>query len=88
MHRAELARLEQDAHYDRERLTPVVAPGSTEEARALALIDQARDDGEDVMRDHPDFEGQVSYRRGTSERGREQRQAAATRYWRRHARDA
>jgi hypothetical protein len=44
MHRADLARLEAEAHYDRERLTPVVAPGSTAEAHALALIDQARDE--------------------------------------------
>ena len=44
MHAGELARLEQDAHYDRERLTPAIAPGSTQEAHALALIDQARDE--------------------------------------------
>lgn len=44
MHRADLARLEAESHYDRERLTPVVAPGSTQEAHALALIDAARDE--------------------------------------------
>lgn len=44
MHASDLARLEQEAAFDRERLVPHVAPGSTGEAHALALIDQARDE--------------------------------------------
>lgn len=44
MHASELARIRQELGWDAERLTPTVAPGSTQEAHALALIDQARDE--------------------------------------------
>lgn len=44
MHPSERARILQEVAYDAERGAPVVAPGSTIEARALGLIDQARDD--------------------------------------------
>ncbi len=43
-HISELARLEQAAHFDPERLTPIIPPGSSQEAHALALIDAARDE--------------------------------------------
>lgn len=44
MHPSELARVNQELGWDSERLTPTIAPGSTQEAHALALIDAARDE--------------------------------------------
>jgi hypothetical protein len=44
LHPSEIARLEAEISFDPERLAPVVAPGSTAEAEALARIDQARDE--------------------------------------------
>jgi hypothetical protein len=44
MHASEAALMERAAHQDRELAVPTVPPGSTHEARALPMIDQARDE--------------------------------------------
>lgn len=51
MHAAELARIRQELGWDADRLTPAIAPGSTQEAHALALIDAARDEEQGRGRD-------------------------------------
>jgi hypothetical protein len=92
MHPSELAELEREAHWDRTRQAPRVASGSAEEEKALARIDELREDDEaGIMRRHPDMMtlggARRFYRRGAPVSSLRTRRAQATKYWRRHARD-
>lgn len=90
----EQARLEREAHLDRERTIRIgepvllVQPGSMAEHVALSRIDELRDEErEGVARGHPDaapftgLQGETFYRRGASPSTRASRRVAAKRYW-------
>jgi len=81
----ELARSNSSENWDKERLCPSIAPGSQEEALALARIDELRD--EDLggqMRGHPDTAG-AAYRSTRARAELARRRARARSHWRRHA---
>ena len=54
MHPSERAHLARAEAWDRETLEPVIAPGSVEEADALARIDQARAEERARLQDTPE----------------------------------